>query len=319
MDLFANELSIHGQFYDLHSFRQELARLMAMRNVAQRFGEEVYCHRELLAAHPISNMSMQQVLGRLRESERRAAMSWLTRSGPFWDDLRSHGVNDWLECRGEVVTDSGVGEAAFRKLHRVECGLISAITSDWDFSPVEVIWKRDDEGLDELRTQLENWRDPAALEKSLHAKAVSLRSWNDLQHVSMSRFRNLMFAENCFGPLTRFPFAKGAADRLVVLLGILDRLACAFDADGVQTPEAQKIYHNYFKGGNALFSDSSESEKSKFRDKLTFPHPHEPGESLFCTWHGKVRSMNLRLHYWWSGRSGDLVYVVYAGPKITRE
>ena len=128
-----------------------------------------------------------------------------------------------------------------------------------------------------------------------------------------------MFADNCFEPLTRFPFAKGAAERFVVLLGILDRLACAFDADGVQTPEAQQIYENYFKGKNALFSDSSESEKSKFRNELMFPHPGEPGKSLFCTWHGKVRPMTLRLHYWWSRKSGDPVYVVYAGPKITKQ
>ena len=89
-----------------------------------------------------------------------------------------------------------------------------------------------------------------------------------------------MFADNCFEPLARVPFAKGAADRFVVLLDTLDRLACAFDADGVQTPEAQQIYENYFKSENALFSDSSEPEKSKFRNELTFPPPGRAGEIL---------------------------------------
>ena len=56
MELFANDLSIHGQFHDISSFRDELARLMAMRNVAQRFGREVYCHRALLTANPIPNI-----------------------------------------------------------------------------------------------------------------------------------------------------------------------------------------------------------------------------------------------------------------------
>ena len=319
MELFANDLSIHGQFHDISSFRNELARLMAMRNVAQRFRREVYCHRPLLTVNPIPNMSMQQALGRLSESERRAAMSWLTRGGPFWDDLRCHGDNDWLECRGEVVTDSAVGEAAYRKLHSVECGLVSVTTSDWDYSPVEVTWKREDEGLDDRRAKLENWRDVATLENSLQAAAPPIRSWGDLRDASTSRFRNLMFADNCFDPLARVPFAKGAADRFVVLLDILDRLACAFDVAGVQTPEARQIYENYFKGKNALFSDSLESEKSKFRNELTFPHPEEPGDSLFCTWHGKVYQMTLRLHYSWSRKSGDPVYVVYAGPKITKQ
>ena len=126
-----------------------------------------------------------------------------------------------------------------------------------------------------------------------------------------------MFADNCFEPLAGVPFAKGAADRFVVLLGILDRLARAFDADGVQTAEAQRIYEDYFKGNSALFSDSSETEKSRFRKKLTFPHPDYPGEYLFCPWHGKVRQMTLRLHYSWSGKAGDQVFVVYAGRKRT--
>ena len=117
MKLFANDLSIHGQFYGIPLFRDALARLMAMRNAARRFGREVYCHRAFLTANPMPNMTMQQALGRLASSERRAAMVWLTRGGPFWDNPRQHGADDWLECRGEVVTDSAVGEAAYRKLH----------------------------------------------------------------------------------------------------------------------------------------------------------------------------------------------------------
>ena len=42
-------------------------------------------------------------------------------------------------------------------------------------------------------------------------------------------------------------------------------------------------------GDNALFSDSSDSEKHDFRKELTFPHPDNPKDSLFCTMHGKAR------------------------------
>ena len=34
--------------------------------------------------------------------------------------------------------------------------------------------------------------------------------------------------------------------------------------------------------------------------------------------HGKVRRGMLRLHYSWSGKAGEPVYVVYVGPKITK-
>ena len=73
----------------------------------------------------LSGVSLQQTLGQLDKSERLAAIGWLTRRGPFWDDLRRHGAGDWLEYRGEVVTDTAVGEAAFRVLHNNACGLVS--------------------------------------------------------------------------------------------------------------------------------------------------------------------------------------------------
>ncbi len=320
MEFFANDLSIHGQFHDISSFRDSLARLMAMRNAARHFGREMYCHSALLTANPMPNMTMQQVLGRLASSERRAAMVWLTRGGPFWDDRRrQHGADDYLECGDDIVTDSAVGEAAYRKLHEVECGLVSVTPSDWDVSPVKVTWRREAEGLDDQIAALENWWEVETLENSLQASAPPIRSWNDLRDASTSRFKSLTFAGDCFEPLVGIPFSKSASDRILFLLGILDQFARAFDADGARTSEGHGIYQNYFTGGeNALFSDSSPREKRNFRNELTFPHPENPEKSLCCTWHGKERHMMLRLHFSWPIQSGKPVYVVYAGPKITR-
>ena len=112
---------------------------MALRNTARRFGRELYCHRALLAAQAQPGVSMQRTLGHLSESERRAAIGWMTKSGPFWDDLRNHGADDWLECKGKLVTDTAVGEAAFRTLHGSECGLVSVTPSQWEYTPVKVI------------------------------------------------------------------------------------------------------------------------------------------------------------------------------------
>ena len=319
MDLLANDLSIHGQFHDISSFRDALARLLAMRNAAHRFGREVYCNRALLTAKPMPDMTMQQTLGRLASNEQRAAMSWLTRGGPFWDDICRHGAGDYLESRGEVVTESAVGEAAFRMLHGVEYGLVSVIPSDWDYSPVEVTWRQDSEGLHDQSVTLENWRSATMLEERLRANAQPIRSWNELREVSTKRFENLTFTEDCFTPLLAgVPFAKSVAERILVLLDILDRLASAFDTNGVRTSEWHQIYQEHFTGERALFSDSSDAEKHDFHNELMFPNPDEPGKVLFCTWHGKVSHMTLRLHFSWPILHAKPVYVVYAGPKITK-
>ena len=315
---FANEMSIHRQFHNLPTFHGAVGRLMAMRSVAHRFGRDVYCHRALLGVEPVPGLWMQQAVQGLADNERRALMSWLTRHGPFWDDIRRHNAGEWLECRDEIVTDSAVGEAAYRTMHGVECALISATPSDWDYSPIEVVWSREAEGLDDRNATLDNWRDGAALKEWLQSTPPPIRSWADLDKLSRIRFTRLTFADRCFEPLAGVPFARSAADRMIFLLSALDSLASAFDAGGSRTPDGNRIYREHFSGEEASFSDSSDTEKRRFRARLTFPHPDRPGELLLCTWHGKVSRRTLRLHFTWPIRADAPVYVVYAGPKLTK-
>ena len=319
MDLLVNDLSVHEQFHDMTRFREGLSRMMAVRRTAKRYGREVYCHRALLSAKPMVGVSMQQAIGSLGgDSERRAVMSWLTRGGPFWDDARRHGIDDWLECANEIVTDTSVGEAAFRMLHGVECGLVSFSWSRWNFAPIDVIWRRETEDLENQETALENWWCEKALTDGLETKRLPIRSWNELGVNAVSRFAKLRFAEDCFAPLAGIPFAKSAADRFLVLLEVLNQQAKAFEDGRTRKPEDLRTYQAYFTGDRALFSDSSRSEKRDFRQQLTFAHPDDPQSSLFCTWHGKVSHLTLRLHFSWPIEDQKPVYVIYAGPKITK-
>ena len=315
MDILANDLSIHGQFHDIRSFRDAFGRLMRMRRAARRAGHEIHCHRALLAVEVMPGVPMQQALQRLTMNECRAAMNWLTKSGPFWDDIRRHVGDDYLECRGDVVTDSAVGEAAFRVMHDVECGLASVTPSGWDFSPVKVAWKRD-EGIDDRCVDLKNWLDAETMENQLRPAAVV--SWPDLARAAADRYERLTFSDDCFRPLAGIPFARSSADRVVVLLGTLNRLALSYDKNGNRTAEGHRLYQDHFTGLNAWFSDSSDTEKHDFRNELTFPHPDRDGTKIFCPWHGKEHSSILRLHFSWPIRYREPVYVAYVGPKLTK-
>ena len=319
MDLLVNDLSVHEQFHDLAGFRGALTRLMAMRAAAKRLGRDIHCHRTFLVTAPLPGIPLQQAIGNLGvESERRAVMVWLTRSGPFRDDVRQHGEDDWLECDGDIVTDTAAGEAAFRTLHGVECGLVSVSPSDWLVTPLEVTWVREAEGLDNRNAAVRNWWDAETLDDALKRHVLPVGSWDDLREASRERFASLSFAEDCFAPLAELPFSKSAADRFVVLLDVLDRFARAFDDGGARDAEGHRIYRDHFTGERALFSDSSDTEKRQFRRGLTFGHPADPASSLFCPWHGKVSHLTLRLHFSWPVEAGKPIYVVYAGPKITK-
>ena len=184
-----------------------------MRAAARRFGRDVHCHRQFLMVEALPGVSLQQTLGQLDKSERLAAIGWLTRGGPFWDDLRRHGAGDWLEYRGEVVTDTAVGEAAFRALHNNACGLVSVSPSAWEFSPIDVTWRRDADGSRDRGTSISNWWDVATLEDDLQTADPPIVSWDVLCDVATRRFAALRFAGDCFTPTAGLPFAVSAAER----------------------------------------------------------------------------------------------------------
>ena len=264
-------------------------------------------------------MPIQRAIASFPLDRQRSLMSWLTRYGPFWDELRQHDSDDWFECKGEVVTDTAIGEAAYRTLHGLETDLVSITPSDWEDTPLEVRWFPSDEDSAVPSTRLNNWTAVEELETRLNSATPPIHSWQDLNHTVKNRFPTIQFSEEWITPLKGHPFSKSACEGFLKLLRVLESLIQAYDRHGNRTPDGHRLYRDYFTGDRAWFSDSSDSEKQKFRNELTFPNPNKPENTLFCPWHGKVSRGTLRLHYSWTGIAGDPLIVVYAGPKITKQ
>jgi hypothetical protein len=316
VDLLINDLSLDGQFSDIQSFREAIARVMAMRQTAGRFGREVHCHRNVANAKVTHALTVLEAAQGLAQAERRAFLSWLTKFGPFWEDVRAHSADDYLECGAKIVTDTAVGEAAFSGLHGADRRLVSFTPSDWEFSPISVYWRRDDGSGHSV--DVINFFSSPELEAALSIAAKVVNSWGQLASAATTRFRQVRFADDAFSPLQGHPFVPGAAHRIIELLDTLDKLRGSLDGHGRRTTDGERLYQDHFVGSKAWFSDSSDSEKRTFSDELTFRHPDFDGQSLFCAWHGKVKWPQFRIHFSWPVPNGQPLYVVYIGPKITK-
>lgn len=316
MELLFNDLSINGQFSDIPSFRHAIGRVMSMRNIARQFGHELHCHRNVAHAQVTRDFTMPQAIQGFGREERRAVMQWLTQLGPFWEDVRTHSPDDYLDCNGEVVTETALGEAAFSCLRGSDRRLVSLTPSSWEFSPIFVSWIRA-EG-DSSDINVANHLTVDDLETVLRSAPLPITSWGQLELVLKPRCPHLVFSADSFEPLRGHPFVRGAAHRIIELLDTLDKFKCCFDAHGQRTPEGHRLYRDHFTGDKAWFSDSSAAEMQVFRTELTFRHPDADSESLFCTWHGKVKTPQIRIHFSWPVRADVPLYVVYVGPKITR-
>ncbi|NUN14842.1 MAG: hypothetical protein HUU55_14520 [Myxococcales bacterium] len=119
-------------------------------------------------------------------------------------------------------------------------------------------------------------------------------------------------------PLRGTPFHQGAADRLDVLFTTLNRLVQNTHSQGQRTTEGDEIYRNHFVGDKAWFTRSSESEENEFAQELTFRHPLHSERKILCSWHGKVKLHQLRIHFAWPDNETRKAMVVYVGPKITK-
>jgi len=315
MEVLLNDLSLHGQFANIHAFQDAIRSIMDIRNKMSQFGRKLYCHRNVAQAQVTHDLTMQQAVQQFALDERRAVMGWLTQHGPFWEDERCHEPDDYLECQEQVVTDTALGEAAYRCFSGSEYQLVSLAPSDWLFTPISVVWQRDNVA----SIEVPNHWGISTLETVLLAASPSIQSWEQLASVMPSRFTNLTFADDSFEPLYGHPFVNSASQRIIELLETLNKFKNCFDAQGQRTTEGQRIYQDHFAGEKAWFTDSSDSEKNKFEANLTFKHPTKDDETLFCTWHGKVKTPQFRIHFSWPIRANESLYVVYIGPKITKK
>jgi hypothetical protein len=317
-----NDLSVEGQYGGVYDFERAIGRVMSLRDLTRSFGTEIFCHRNLLQTKVTSEMTMHGVVQKLDMNRRRAIMRWLTHHGPFWDDDRHHESNEYYECNQNVVTDTAVGEAAFCCLNGIDRGLISFSPSSWEWTPITVNHILDDQK--RKAVDIFNFWDASDLEQFLEAHPAPVGSWDQLKNLAIARFGCIHIADNAFDRLKGHAFSRAAAERLLFIFNILNQFVQCFDEDGERTPEGHEMYRKFFTGkkgdggGGPLFSDSSDQEKRDFERDMTFNHPENPDQTLFCTWHGKARTPPLRVHFTWPVRANETLYVVYVGPKITK-
>ena len=315
LELFVNDLSIAGQFPDVPAFLDAIGRIMKMRSVARQFGRDFHCHRNIVNAQVTRNMIMLQALQVLEHQERRAILQWFTHNGPFWDDDKLHSSDDYFECNEQIVTDTAIGEVGHYCYHGADQRLVTLTPSSWEFSPLTINWVLDAESTRHI--SIVNYWEQEPLEEALRSAPAQVESWEQLAEVCQTRCPDLTFVQGCFEPLRGYPFVVSAAERILILLDTLARFRRCSDEQGQRTKEGQQIYQDHFTG-KSWFSDSSDSEKHQFREALTFRNPEVGGENLFCTWHGKVKTPQIRIHFSWPVSTKNPLYVVYVGPKITK-
>lgn len=323
LDFLINELSLDNQFKDIASFEKAFEKIFVIRKIIKERGEELYCYRGLINNKVLNNICFYNILNEIDLGKKRSIMAWISKAGPFWDDKRRHPKSEWFEYpKGEIITESSIAESAYFKLEDIEKPLISFSPSLWEIHPLEVIHIIEES---QEVIKVKNFWEIKNLKIFLDKVLIDINSWSQLKESSDSRWKNLYFSNGCFDSLKGIPFSKAASKKIISLLDVLNNFKACFDDSGNRTKEGQNLYRDFFtgkkgkSGSGQWFSDSSEREKHKFNSSLTFHHPEKKGETLFCPWHGKVQTPQLRLHFSWPVKKSEPLYIVYIGSKLTKK
>ena len=314
MDLILNELSIHGQFEHVGSFRDALTRVMRLRSLARDYDRDVYV-RTIDVMQRINTMhTVFEAIQKFTPDEKRTFLGWMSRQGPFWDNSFEIPSESQFEHQGTNVTESALAAAAYSIEVGVDRRLVSLHPSNWEVSPITVT-RSSDSGSSEV--SVFNYWQSSDLEVALQEAEPPLESWMQLEATARRRFQQISFTSTCFKELAGHPFSPSAADRILDRLVVLNQLMEFTDDNGRRTPEGQRLYEDQFFGDQAKFSDSSRREKRRFRRQLSFAIPGSSDRLELCGFHGKVYNPPYRIHFNWPVPPGGRLYVVYVGWKLT--
>jgi hypothetical protein len=320
MEWHINDLSLDGQFSSPQAFCEALETLLRFRMQHKALQENLFCSRNL-GQRPIHvGHSLQQIVLKHRNPLfKRQVSEWLAKSRPFWDDSRVINSNDYFAFEADEVTEQGLGEACRRQLLGRSVASFSFTHHRFTGTPLNIQHGWREPSLDFGQVKIDNFWKIVDLIKVVESLKPEPTNWQEMLQESRQRFTGLIFADNIETVLHPHPFSRCVSQRVFDLLRVLQQLVDESDTQGSLSDTGMELYNQHFAGEKAWFSRSSDSEEREFKSELTFPDPITPSQMLFCSWHGKIKTPQFRVHFQWKRpESQREIKVVYIGPKITK-
>jgi hypothetical protein len=319
MEWHINDLSLDGQFSEPDSFCTVLKGIILLRINNPIVRNQLYCSRLLHSRQitPTTNFR-QAVLATRDQNFKKLVLEWITKSGPFWDDDRQYNQDDYFEYQLHDVTDQGLGEASRRELVGITAGVFSFQGSPLQFTTdsLPVQQGLSEEPIDSI--DIANCWTTDQLIRSIQ-NSKTYYCWQDVRAEIKLRFEGLIISDNVMDSLLSTPFSQQVMKRIFELLHVLDKIAIQSDANGQLSESGRNLLQEHFTGEKAWFTGESETNKQNFRREMTFSDPADMSEKIFCHWHGKIKTPQIRIHFQWPRPTGQSkIKVVYIGPKITK-
>ncbi len=314
MNLYLNDLSMEGRFL---SNETALQAILGLFFEARKHSFRVVVSRSLVGRSAVGALSLHGVIASARQTERALLFNWLGKSGPFSEDEYIDVEDNLWWHENEEVTDQGLG-AAGRGLLAGETVASFSFPGGCDGSfnktPLEVVQGFPEEPIWIAETQ--NYWTLDGLVILAEALTPEPGTWDDFISECVKRFNSLNIDQTNFNAgLKKHPFSGNVVRRGLVLLDVLNRVAAGIQDNGSLSEAAMELVTQHFQGGKAWFSDEDPEDKNVFM----FRDGNGDGSKLYCSWHGKIKTPQFRVHFQWPVPDGQrTIKVLYFGEKLTK-
>lgn len=262
---------------------------------------------------------MTAVLKYLDPVNRTLVLTWVGKGGIFWEKEREDNNDDYFDFDSRDVTDYGIGECSRRILVGKEVSLVSLIGNSVIFRDANLVVTH---GLPEspiAEVSINNITSHVLLEQSALSVVPKPTSWAKAIAKFQEDFKGLVISDCVEEQLSSQPFGVCPYTRIEELLNVLQSFIDSRDPNGEYTDKTKEIIREFFSGEKAWFSDESTTNKRDFKSKLTFNDPLDATKKIFCSFHGKVKSPQLRVHFCLPSADEKIIKICYIGPKITKK
>ncbi|MGE4668641.1 hypothetical protein [Yersinia enterocolitica] len=306
-----------NQFNNSNDFINHLIFLMKLRKENGNFGDRFICPRGMSEKIVCNGRTLRQtILDYNNRDLKNKVLDWLDKAGPFLEyDDEDYG-RILCEFNGELIEGCVIENVACKTYKREEAKTYSFDKSNPDFSYAPLIVNYTD-NISSGDLHIDNIWSEEQITTIANAWVRIPESWSELMKYLKDTFESLKFNDDIITYLSRHPFSVVISDRIIVLMKILNDYVNSHDENKIRTALTNELIRDFFSGEKAPFTDESDTNKKDFKKEMTFDIN---GESKCCSWHGKVKHQEFRIHfqYPFSARMDKLV-VVYIGPKITKK
>lgn len=317
MRIFVNDLSINNQYNSATEFIRHLTYLMSLRMKNSNFSDHFICPRGISEKTICNGKTLRQIVQQYRNKDLTVAvLTWLDRSGPFLESDDDDFGKLICEINGSILEDC-VLENVATKIYRKE--YVKTYSFDncqpsYSYTPLRVDYTGDSES---GYVNIENLWSEAQLSTLVTDWKSRPENWEQLIQYLNENFSKLTFSDNILEYLSPHPFSNIISERAIILMDILDSYVRSHDDNKLRTSETNELIRNFFSGEKAPFTDESVTNIRDFSKEMTFDIN---GVSTLCSWHGKIKHQEFRIHFQYPFDSKmESIFVAYIGPKITKK